>query len=397
MPNESSADSASSAQQQQQAAANLYALIESTEDLIWSIDLDYRILTFNSALQRHVAHHFGARIALGKRPEDLLPPDRAAIWPPLFERALSTGPYRAEIPFPDNRVVEMSFNPIVVGGKATGLSMFGKDVTERNGVERAMRETAEFLNETQRIGVLGSYTLDIPSDRWTSSDVLDELFGIAGDFNRTTASWVEIVHPGDRAMMAEYFANEVVGQKKAFDKEYRIIRVRDRAERWMHGMGRLEFDAQGRPLKMRGVIKDITARKRAEQAILDSREFTQSTIDALSTTICVLDEAGVIIAVNRTWKEFAEANRKARRDGSASSPSGFPVFDHGLNYLEVCDAAAGPETADATAFAAGIRAVLCGKSEQFSLGVRLPLAHRAALVCGPSHPLPAQRPAASRH
>ena len=366
MPNESSADSASSAPQQQ-AAANLYALIESTEDLIWSIDLDYRIVTFNSALQRHVDRHFGTQIAMGKRPEDLLSPERAAIWQPLFERALATGPIRAEIPFPGNQVFEMSFHPIVVDGKVTGLSIFGKDVTEHNRAERELRETAEFLQETQRIGGLGFYVLDIPSDRWTSSDVLDDLLGIDKEFDHTTASWVELVHPGDRAMMAEYFAAEVVGKRRKFDKEYRIIRVRDNEERWMHGMGKLELGPHGQPLKMRGVIKDITARKLAERAILDSREFTQSTIDALSTTICVLDEQGVIIAVNRTWREFAEANRNARRDSSASAANAFPLFDDGVNYLDVCNTATGPDAADAAAFAAGIRAVLGGASEQFSM------------------------------
>jgi diguanylate cyclase (GGDEF)-like protein/PAS domain S-box-containing protein len=366
MPIDSSADSANYAPQQQ-AAANLYALIESTEDLIWSIDLDYRIVTFNSAMQSYVGRNFGARIAIGKRPEDFLPPERAAIWPPHFERALATGPYRAEIPFPGNRVVEMSFNLVVVDGKVAGLSMFGKDVTERSGVEKELRETAEFLQETQRIGILGSYVLDIPSARWTSSDVLDDLFGIGNEFDRTTAAWLELVHPDDRATMAEYFVTEVVGKRKKFDKEYRIIRVRDQAVRWMHGMGRLEFDAHGQPLKMRGVIKDITARKLAERAILDSQEFTQSTIDALSTTICVLDQNGVIIAVNRTWREFAQANRDTHGDASVSAPCTFPVYDENANYLEVCDAATGPEAADAAAFAAGIRAVLRGESQQFSL------------------------------
>jgi diguanylate cyclase (GGDEF)-like protein/PAS domain S-box-containing protein len=371
MPKESSADSASSAPHQQ-AAANLYALIESTEDLIWSIDLNYRIVTFNSAMRRYVGRNFGTRIAIAKRLEDFLPPERVAIWMPLLERALSIGPYRAEIPFPGRRVVEVSFNLVVVDGKVAGLSMFGKDVTARNGVEKELRETAEFLQETQRIGVLGSYLLDIPSDRWTSSDVLDELFGIDNEFDRTTAAWVELVHPDDRAMMAEYFATEVVGKGKEFDKEYRIVRVRDQAERWMHGMGSLEFDAHGQPLKMRGVIKDITARKLAEQAILDSQKFTQATIDALSTTICVLDETGAIIAVNRTWREFAQANRIAHGDGNASAPHAFPLpmfplFDEGANYLEACDAATGPEAADAVAFATGIRTVLRGESEQFSM------------------------------
>ena len=61
--------------------------------------------------------------------------------------------------------------------------------------------------------------------------------------------------------MAAYFANEVIGQGKSFDREYRIVRHSDGALRWVHGLGRLEFDAQGRPVKMHGTIKDITERK----------------------------------------------------------------------------------------------------------------------------------------
>ena len=113
--------------QQQQAAASLSALIESTEDLIWSAALNFGLLTFNSALQRHMERNFGAQPVIGNRPEDLLPPERAALWPPLFQRALAEGPYRTEVPFPDRRTLEISFNPILVNGKATGVCVFGRD------------------------------------------------------------------------------------------------------------------------------------------------------------------------------------------------------------------------------------------------------------------------------
>ena len=51
-----------------QAEANLSALIESTEDLIWSVDLEYRLITFNRALQRHIQSIFGVRPAVGMLP-----------------------------------------------------------------------------------------------------------------------------------------------------------------------------------------------------------------------------------------------------------------------------------------------------------------------------------------
>jgi hypothetical protein len=48
-----------------QAEANLSALIESTEDLIWSVDLDDCLVTFNSALKQHISSHY--RNFLGHR------------------------------------------------------------------------------------------------------------------------------------------------------------------------------------------------------------------------------------------------------------------------------------------------------------------------------------------
>ena len=289
---------------QSQAEANLSALIESTEDLIWSIDLNFGLLTFNRALQRHIEIVFGRLAAVGMRPEDVLPPERAAIWPPLFECALAHGAFRAEIPFPGDRILEMSFNPIVVDGKTSGLSMFGKDVTERNHRERQLRETAEFLNETQRIGGLGSYVLDFPSGLWTGSKYLDEILGVDGDCAHTVGQWLDLIHPEDRAMMAGYLASEVVAKGGRFNKEYRIIRAKDREERWLRGLGKLEVDGQGRLLKLHGVIKDITAGKRAELEIRESEQRYRATFEQAAFGIVHVSNEGRILRCNGRFAEI---------------------------------------------------------------------------------------------
>lgn len=287
-----------------QAEANLSALIESTEDLIWSIDLNYGLLTFNSALKRHVKSTFGTDAAIGNRPEDLLPAERAAIWPPLFERALKHGPFREEIPFPGNRIVEMSFHPIVVDGVTTGLSMFGKDVTERNQRERQLREDAQFLKETQRIGALGSYVLDFQTGLWTGSEFLDEMFGIDGASMHTVEQWLALIHPDHRAQMAEYLHSEVVGKGKTFNKEYRIVRASDGQERWLHGLGQLEFDGNGRLLKMRGLIKDITASKQAEIELMESEQRYRATFEQAAVGIVHVSIEGRILRCNARFAQI---------------------------------------------------------------------------------------------
>ena len=110
---------------------------------------------------------------------------------------------------------------------------------------------------------------------------------------------------------------------------------------------------------LRTLGRQVMSQMRLRRAItaLDAAErFARSTVDALTSHIAILDEAGTILAVNRAWREFAELNPPA--------PSAFAL---GSNYLSVCEAASGPCSEEAGAVAAGIRAVLSGERDSFSI------------------------------
>ncbi|MDP2997607.1 MAG: PAS domain S-box protein, partial [Bryobacterales bacterium] len=165
----------------------------------------------------------------------------------------------------DGRLVWVSINGLPLlnpDGTLRGYRGGDTDVTERKRAEEELREKEYSLRESQVIAGLGSYILDIPTGSWKSSAVLDEVFGIDAAYEHTVEGWVALIHSGDRTTMADYLRNEVIGQGRTFDKEYRIIRHRDQAERWVYGLGKLDFDTHGRPLSMRGTIQDITERKR---------------------------------------------------------------------------------------------------------------------------------------
>ena len=181
---------------------------------------------------------------------------------------------------------------------------FIEDITDRKRSEEALRESLDSLTESQRAGGLGSYTLDVPSGVWSCSDVLDEIFGIGKDFERTVTGWVELIHPDERAAMAAYFTNEVAGKKKPFNREYRIVRHADGVERWVHGLGRLDFDAEGQPAKMRGVIKDITERKRSEIQLRDSEERFRQTFEQAAVGIVHSTFDGRLLRCNARFAEI---------------------------------------------------------------------------------------------
>ncbi|MCY2931282.1 MAG: PAS domain S-box protein [Planctomycetota bacterium] len=155
--------------------------------------------------------------------------------------------------------------------------------------EEALRESEALLRESQRIAGLGSYVVDdVAVGAWRSSDVLDEIFGIDQAYERSLEGWANLIHPDDRDMMAEYFRNEVCGQGSRFDKEYRILRHSDGAERWVHGLGELVFDAQGRPRSMHGTIRDVTNRKRAQGALRESEGRYRSLVDNIGLGVVLI-------------------------------------------------------------------------------------------------------------
>ncbi len=97
-------------------------------------------------------------------------------------------------------------------------------------------------------------------------------------------------------------------------------------------------------------------RKKAGRPPDDAVQFTNAVIDSLSAHICVLDEAGNIIAVNKAWRNFHEAN--------------FPsdhAYGVGTNYLTICDSAHGPCSEEAMNMGAGIRSVMRGERAEFCL------------------------------
>ena len=184
-------------------------------------------------------------------------------------------------------------------GKIVGVVLVFSDVTERYLAQQALRASEHSLQEAHSIAGLGSYFMDLTTGNWTSSRILDATFGVDETCERSVATWVSLLHPDNREAMVDYFTNEVVRQGRNFDKEYRIIRRSDGAERWVHGRGKLEFDAQGRPVKMHGTIRDITERKLAAITLAESEEKFSKVFRDAPVWIAVTDvETGVYVDVN---------------------------------------------------------------------------------------------------
>ncbi len=104
------------------------------------------------------------------------------------------------------------------------------------------------------------------------------------------------------------------------------------------------------------VARDVTNERRGERALRESEAFLAASLDSLSAHIAVLDEEGTIIKVNKTWRDFADANSL-----------GTQRYGVGTNYFHVCNKASLTGCKEATTVAQGIREILAGEREHFYL------------------------------
>jgi len=288
-------------------------LFESARDGILILDADTgRIADVNPFLIELLGFSHGEMV--GKTVGELSPFKDILSNQAMLERLQKDGYIRYEdLPLEtrDGRHISVEFvSNVYQAGDKNVIQCNIRDVSDRKRAEVAMRERERLLREAQIIAKMGSYILDIPGGWWSSSEGLDALFGIGSKYEHSVAGWLAIVHPDDRAMMVDYLEKEVIARHQLFDKEYRIVRHSDQAERWVHGRGKLKFDAQARPLQMHGTIQDITERKQADAALRQSEERYNALFNRSLDCVFLTDFAGNFLDANQASLDLLGYHRE---------------------------------------------------------------------------------------
>jgi PAS domain S-box-containing protein len=135
--------------------ANLHGLIENTLDAIFSMDLDCKVLAFNSAASLLCMKMTGQPMVEDVCFLDHLPPAWQARWREALARVREQERFveEHELEWLGKRcVLEIGFNPILSGREVTGVAVFAKDVSGRKRMEAAAARL-----ELQRIRLESAY------------------------------------------------------------------------------------------------------------------------------------------------------------------------------------------------------------------------------------------------
>lgn len=138
-----------------QSQASLLSLIESTDDLVCSLDLEGNLRFANSAMRHEFSRRFGQELLSGQSLFLAATAEQRELWMQRFARVTAGQRLRFEEEYAvDERrsTYEVNINPILdEGGRVTGLTVFSRDITSRKDSESRLGEMHRTLVDVSRL------------------------------------------------------------------------------------------------------------------------------------------------------------------------------------------------------------------------------------------------------
>lgn len=144
------------------------------------------------------------------------------------------------------------------------------DITEQKRAEDKLRQSEARLAETQRLAHLGSWEWLIPENKaiW-SLETFHIYHQVPQPFGPSYEEFLSLIHPDDRDVVRKSLEEALGGGRHNMD--FRIL-LADGTVRFLHGEAEVSFDEAGKPVRMLGMVQDITERRRAEEALKESEK-----------------------------------------------------------------------------------------------------------------------------
>lgn len=265
---------------------NKVEVLEHKEDVIWSMDRDYRLTAYNSSFEKKFGEKFRSKPEIGMDMREVYNDSGFfSLCRQGCDKALERYATTSRHTFLLNGstiVHEFSFQPFMdESGNVAGCCIWQKDITREVENVHRLRESEIKYKEAQEITNVGHWNWDMKRDSISWSDQLYRVFGqVPGEFRATYGALVEIIHPEDREAFNED-VNRCIHEKVPHDIVHRVI-VGNGEVRYVHQKGRAFYDGDGTPYRMSGTSQDVTKEVLANQQIVQQNNELQNFVRIIS-------------------------------------------------------------------------------------------------------------------
>lgn len=253
-------------------------LADSLPQMVWIMEHGNRDTTY--ANRRFVAYHGAIGTSLRDRMARYHPDDRAGIELAWNDGAVPGDGWEADIRLLHQdgtyRWHRMMIAPIrhdetIVGWLGTAL-----DIHDAVTAQTALVQSTHLLRIAQDAAGAAAWDVDLVSGAIDLSPESAAMHGIAGGGRAilTVAEWNEFVHPNDRARIWVDFHRALIA-RETYSTEFRVL-LPDGDIRWIHGIGRAYYDAQGNAVRVVGLNFDIDQRKQIEAALIEAGQAAEA-------------------------------------------------------------------------------------------------------------------------
>lgn len=165
--------------------------------------------------------------------------------------------------------------------------------------KRVLLHIQEDLEAAQQIASLGSWSLDLATNRLQWSSEIFRIFEIdQQQFDASYEAFLNAIHPDDRELVNSAYSDSV-RDKTEYRIEHRLL-MPDGRIKYVQERGKTVYDNEGNPVRSYGTVQDITDKKLAEQRLHQWASIFENTIEAVMITDC--DQC--IVDVNRAYTQI---------------------------------------------------------------------------------------------
>ncbi len=203
---------------------------------------------------------------------------------------------------------------------------------DRKRAEEALLAGESRLRRSQALARVGNWEIDLGQRQVWASNEAYRIYGLEKQGEYLPMQTIRtVVRPEDGPRLDRAMQLLLTGKEK-YDLEFTIRRADNGLETIVHSRAEVVADAQGKPLKVLGVIQDITERKRIESTLVESEARYRAVLEQAPEAIFLCDpDTGEIIETNsrftdRFGYDLASHGPLTLYDLSVDRPENIAVF-----------------------------------------------------------------------